>query len=101
MHDVIEQFHEGLVIVVALQFFIALFLDRAQLKCRQKSLLGKTGIDPIIWPGRATIFCAYLFYFGWFSIRIIYDLSGRLTKQTIGTSTLFWKISLAAFCIAS
>jgi hypothetical protein len=100
MYDMIEQLQEGLVNVVALQFFIALFLDRAQLKYRQKNLLGKTGIDPLIWPGRATIFCFYLFYFGWFSIRVFYDLSGRFTKQTFGTSTLFWKIFLAALCVA-
>jgi hypothetical protein len=102
MHDVIEQLPEELAIVVVLQFVIALFLDRAQLKRRQKNLLGKTEFDPIIWPGRATISCFWLLYFGWFSIRTVYDFSGRRTNQVLPTesSKLFWKIVLAAICIA-
>lgn len=101
MQVAVEQLQEGLIIVVALQVAASLFLDRGQLKFRQKSMLGRAGIEPIIWPGPATFFCYYVLMFGWFSIRALADLTGR-TDIARDSSAVFWKIFLLAlFCVAT
>ena len=96
MGTVIEQLQEAFVIVIGLQAVAALFLDRAQLKSRQRSLLASVGVEPIISPGRATLSCFYLFMFGWYSIRIVYDLSGHPAYRASEALALFWKIAVAA-----
>jgi hypothetical protein len=98
MGNVIEHLQQGLIVIFMEQLFVALFLDRAQLKCRQLSLLARVGVEPIIWPGPATVLCFYLLMFGWYSVRMVYDFSGRPGGQTTESATLFWKISLAAIC---